>query len=214
MLVVCLVTGWPAGCALWAQRRNVKLFDSIHFLDHELCPWWFAYIFDNPVRRLLHKPERVIGPYVKEGMTALDIGCGMGHFSIGMAKLVGDVGKVISVDLQQKMLDKVRKRAERSGVAKRISLRLCRPDDIGVSEPVDFALTFWMAHEVTDQKRMFEHIRSVLKDGGKWMLAEPRLHTSAARFENEVGVAQESGFRVVERPAVTMSFAAVLEKAG
>jgi hypothetical protein len=46
------------------------------------------------------------------------------------------------------------------------------------------------------------------------MLAEPRLHTSAARFEQEVSVAQEAGFRVVEKPAVTMSFAAVLEKAG
>ncbi len=192
----------------------MKLLDKIHFLDHDLCPWWFAYTFDNPVRRLLHKPERVVGSHVKEGMTTLDIGCGMGHFSIGMAKLVGNGGKVISVDLQQKMLDKVRKRAERSGVANRISLRLCKQDDIGVAEKVDFALTFWMAHEVTDQKRMFEQIRSILNDGGKWMLAEPRLHTSAARFEKEVGVAQESGFRVVERPAVTMSFAAVLEKAG
>ena len=191
----------------------MKLFDSIHFLDHELCPWWFAYTFDNPVRRLLHKPERVVGPYVKEGMTALDIGCGMGHFSIGMAKLVGDGGKVISVDLQQKMLDKVRRRAERSSVANRLSLRLCKQDDIGVAKKVDFALTFWMAHEVPDQKHMFEQIHSVLKDRGKWMLAEPRLHTSAARFEKEVGIAQAAGFRVVERPAVTMSFAAVLEKA-
>ena len=190
----------------------MKALDKIHFLDCALCPWWFAYTFDNPVRRLLHKPERVVGPYVQEGMTALDIGCGMGHFSIGMAKLVGDGGVVISVDLQQKMLDKVRKRAERSGVANRISLRLCKPDDIGVAEKVDFALTFWMAHEVPDQKRMFEQIRSILKDGGKWMLAEPRLHTSAARFEREVGVAQAVGFRVVGRPAVTMSFAAVLEK--
>ena len=166
------------------------------------------------MRRLLHKPEKVVGPYVKEGMTALDIGCGMGHFSIGMAKLVGDGGKVISVDLQQKMLNKVGRRARRANVANRISLRLCKPDDIGVTEKIDFALTFWMAHEVSDQKRMFEQIRSILKDEGKWMLSEPRLHTSAARFEREMGIAQEAGFRVVERPAVTMSFAAVLEKAG
>jgi ubiquinone/menaquinone biosynthesis C-methylase UbiE len=192
----------------------MKLLNRIHFLDRELCPWWFAYTFDNPVRRLLHKPEKVLGSYVRDGMTAVDIGCGMGHFSIGMARLVGDSGRVISIDLQQKMLDKVRKRAERSGVSSRISLRLCKQDDIGVAEKVDFALTFWMVHEVPDQKRVFEQIRSILKDGGKWMLAEPRLHTSAARFKKEVGVAQEAGFRVVERPAVTMSFAAVLEKAG
>ena len=190
----------------------MNLLNKIHFLDCALCPWWFAYTFDNPVRRVLHKPERVVGPYVKDGMTALDIGCGMGHFSIGMAKLVGDGGSVISVDLQQKMLDKVRKRAEHNGVANRISLRLCKQDDIGVAEKVDFALTFWMAHEVPNQKRMFEQIRLILKDGGKWMLAEPKLHISLDRFEKIVSEAVASGFTVVSRPVVTMSYTAVLEK--
>jgi ubiquinone/menaquinone biosynthesis C-methylase UbiE len=190
----------------------MKPFDKIHFLDRELCPWWFAYTFDNPVRRMLHKPEKVLGTYVKEGMTAVDIGCGMGHFSIGMAKLVGNSGRVISVDLQQKMLDKVRKRAERSGVANRISLRLCKVDDIGVSEQSDFVLTFWMAHEVPDAGAMFGQIHAILKDGGRWLLAEPKLHTSIDRFEKLLSEAIECGFSVVARPAVTMSYAAVLEK--
>ena len=56
----------------------MKPFDKIHFLDRELCPWWFAYTFDNPVRRMLHKPGKVLGAYVREGMTAVDIGCGWG----------------------------------------------------------------------------------------------------------------------------------------
>ena len=51
----------------------------------------------------------------------MDLGCGMGYFSIGMARLVGGKGKVIAVDLQQKMLDTMVKRASRSGVADRIS---------------------------------------------------------------------------------------------
>jgi len=190
----------------------MKPFDKIHFLDRELCPWWFAYTFDNPVRRLLHRPEKVLGAYVREGMTAVDIGCGMGHFSIGMAKLVGANGKVISVDLQQKMLDKVKRRAVRGGVDDRISLRLCKPGDIGISGQVDFVLTFWMAHEVPDVKVMFGQIHAIVKDGGRWLLAEPRLHTSLDRFEKILSEAIESGFSVVERPVVTMSYAAVLEK--
>jgi ubiquinone/menaquinone biosynthesis C-methylase UbiE len=190
----------------------MKLLNRIHFLDRELCPWWFAYTFDNPVRRMLHKPEKVLGWYVKEGMTAVDIGCGMGHFSIGMAKLVGASGRVISVDLQQKMLDRVKRRAERGGVGDRISLRLCRVGDIGVSEQVDFVLTFWMVHEVPEAKTMFGQIQAILKDDCKWLLAEPKLHTSLDRFEKMVSEAIESGFTVVARPAVTMSYAAVLEK--
>jgi len=188
-------------------------FDKIHFLDCELCPWWFAYTFDNPVRRLLHKPEKVLGPYVKEGMTAVDIGCGMGHFSVGMARLVGPNGRVISVDLQRKMLDRVKRRAVKAGVDGRISLRLCIPGDIGVAEQVDFVLTFWMAHEVSDQKLMFAQIRSMMKDGGRWLLAEPRLHVSLGRFESIVSTAVAAGFSVMERPSIAMTYAAVLERA-
>lgn len=190
----------------------MKLLNKFHFLDCELCPWWFAYTFDNPVRRMLHKPGKVLGSYVREGMTVVDIGCGMGHFSIGMAKLVGASGRVISVDLQQKMLDRVKRRAERVGVDDRISLRLCRVGDIGVSEQVDFVLTFWMVHEVPEAKTMFEQIKAILKDGGRWLLAEPKLHTSLDRFEKILSEAIASGFSVIERPSVTMSYAAVLGK--
>ena len=84
-----------------------------------VCPWWLGYFIDNPLRRLIHNPEKIVGPYVKPGMTVMDVGCGMGLFSIGMARMVGDGGLVIAVDLQQKMLDGLQKRAKRAG---------CRPD--------------------------------------------------------------------------------------
>ena len=110
------------------------------------------------------------------------------------------------------MLDRVRKRAVRNKVDDRISLRLCKVGDIGVTEQVDFVLTFWMVHEVPDAKVMFEQIHAIVKDGGRWMLAEPRLHTSLDRFEKILAETVTSGFAVVARPAVTMSYAAVLEK--
>lgn len=186
-------------------------FNRIHFLDRELCPWWFAYTFDNSVRRLLHRPEKVLGKYVQEGMTVVDIGCGIGHFSIGMARLVGPKGRVISIDLQQKMLDRVKGRAMRANVDDRISLRLCMPGDIFITEQVDFVLVFWMAHEVPDARATFRQIHSILKDGGRCMLAEPRLHTSLDRFEDIVSSAVDCGFTVIEKPSVVMSYAALLE---
>ena len=87
-----------------------------------ICPWWGGYFIDNPLRRLLHNPEKIVGPYVQPGMTVMDVGCGMGFFSIAMAKMVGDSGRVIAVDLQQKMLDVLRQRATKAGVADRIRL--------------------------------------------------------------------------------------------
>ena len=115
-----------------------------------VCPWWGGYFIDNPIRRLFHDPEKIVGPYVGPGMTAMDVGCGMGFCSIAMAKIVGDSGLVVAVDFQQKMLDVLRQRATVAGVANRIRLHKCEQNRLGVDAQADFALAFMMVHEVPD----------------------------------------------------------------
>src|SRR5512147_211086 len=117
--------------------------------DH-VCPWWLAFTFDNPLRRFLHDPENILAGLVKPGMTVADIGCGMGYFSIAMARMVGPKGRVLSVDIQQEMLDRLLKRARKQGAPDVIEARLIPKDDVGIREPLDFALAFWMAHETGD----------------------------------------------------------------
>ena len=180
---------------------------------HEICTWWHAYSFDNPLRKLVHSPRKVLGAYVKEGMTVMDVGCGMGHFSIGMAKLVGNSGKVIAVDLQQKMLDVMLKRARRAGVADRIFPHLCDADNIGVAEPADFILAFWMVHEVGDQKDFFNQLKSVLASGGKILMAEPRFHVKAEDVDQSIKVAETCGLRCIGQPDLRFSLTAIFEAA-
>ncbi len=83
---------------------------------HKVCPWWMAYFFDNPLRRLIHPPEKVLGPHVSRGASVLDFGCGFGHYSLGMARLTGASGHVVAADVQQKMLDKTMERARKAGL--------------------------------------------------------------------------------------------------
>ena len=85
-----------------------------------VCPWWVGYLLVSPIRRWFQDPEKILSPYVSEGMTVLDIGPGMGFFTIPAARMVGDSGRVIAVDLQEKMLKSLVKRAEKAGVAGRI----------------------------------------------------------------------------------------------
>ncbi len=59
-------------------------------MGSHVYPWWGGYFLDNRLRRWLHNPERILAPYVRPGITALDFGCGMGMFAIAMAKLVGE----------------------------------------------------------------------------------------------------------------------------
>ena len=148
--------------------------------DKQICPWWLAYTFDNPVRRFLHDPHVILKPYLREGMTAMDIGCGLGYFSRAMAKIVGAAGKVISVDLQKEMLAITRKRAEKDGVVQRIQFLLAKEDDLGVTDQVDFALAFWMVHEVADTKNLFLQVYRIFKPTGTFLIAEPRCMSRKA----------------------------------
>ena len=77
-----------------------------------VCPWWLIRTFDNFVRRFLQKPERILQDIVRPGDACLDVGCGIGYFTIPMAGMVGPSGSVTAVDLQPEMLAGVRRRAK------------------------------------------------------------------------------------------------------
>jgi len=181
-------------------------------MAQHVCPWWLAYTFDNPLRRIFHRPEEIFAPYLSEGMTAIDLGCGMGYFSIGMARLVGESGKVISVDLQQKMLDTLIQRAQKTGVAHRVTTLLCEEDNIGIHDEVDFALAFWMTHETPDQLRFLKQVHAILKKSGKFLLAEPKGHVTGAEFKKTLAIAQKIGFKPLDSPIISLSHAALFEK--
>lgn len=175
-----------------------------------ICLWRCAYFFDNPLRRLVHNPAKMFGSYISSGMNALDIGCGMGYFSIGIAKLVGQNGKVIAVDLQQEMLNILAKRAERAGVKDWIVPHRCTADDLGINTRVNFILTFWMVHEVPDLKKFLEQLKPLLLSDGHLFIAEPKMHVTEMKFEQMIALAEKTGWKVVEKPRVKLSRSVVL----
>ena len=176
------------------------------------CPWWLIFTFDNPLRKLAQNPQKILGPFVKADSTALDVGCGMGYFSLGLAELVGEKGKVIAADLQPEMLAGLSKRAKAAKLESRIRAHQCLPDKIGVSEPVDFALAFWMVHEVRQREEFLREIFNTLKTGGKFLIVEPMIHVSGRDFERTVTLSREIGYTTAGRPRVSMSRAILLEK--
>lgn len=176
-----------------------------------VCPWWLGYAIDNPVRRLLHDPRRILAPFVTRGMAVLDVGCGRGLFSLAAARLVGEEGRVTSVDVQQRMLDSVLRRAAAAGLAGRIRAHRCERDDLGVAGPFDFAVAFWMVHETPDAAAFLRRVRSTLRPGARLLVAEPRLHVGRAAFGRTLDLARAAGFTVREGPAIRWSRSALLE---
>ena len=85
---------------------------------------------------------KVLAPYVRQGMTALEPGPGMGFFTLELARLVSREGRVVAVDIQSRMLDGLR-RAARAGVLNRLAIRLATPGSMASADSagvVDFTL--------------------------------------------------------------------------
>jgi ubiquinone/menaquinone biosynthesis C-methylase UbiE len=177
-----------------------------------VCPVERAGRLDSRIRRWLQDPKKILSPYVKDGMTVLDVGCGPGFFSTGMAQLVGKSGRVIAADLQEGMLQKIRDKISGTELEDRITLHKCEETRIGVSESVDFVLLFYMVHEVPNKKNFFSEISSILKPNGQVLIVEPPVHVSKSAFEKTLEIARGVGFRAAKGPYVFLSKTVILTK--
>ena len=175
-----------------------------------VCPWWGGYFIDNRLRRLIHKPERILAPFVQPGMNALDFGCGMGLFSLAAAEIVGEEGGVVAADLQSQMLDAVNRRAKARGVAEIVATHLCQKESLDLEGEFDFILAFWAAHEALDSAHLFDEFATLLKPDGRLLLVEPRGHVTGRAFQQALEDAKRVGLHPIERPKVRLSRAALL----
>jgi ubiquinone/menaquinone biosynthesis C-methylase UbiE len=177
-----------------------------------VCPVERAGHLDNRIRRWLQNPHKILRPYIKEGITVLDVGCGPGFFSIDMAQMVGKSGQVIASDLQEGMLQKVKDKIKGTELEERITLHKCEENKIGVSEHVDFVLLFYMVHEVPNKEEFFKEIGTILNPNGQVLIVEPPFHVSKSAFEETVRKAKDLGFTDVEGPKVLFSKTVILKK--
>lgn len=177
---------------------------------NKVCRVEIAGGLDNSIRKIFQNPRKILKPYLNEGNVVLDLGCGPGFFSVEIAKMVGEKGKVISADLQNGMLEKVKKKIKGTNLEKRIFLHKCDSDKIGLKEKVDFILAFFMVHEVSDQEQMFNELRSILKSGGKFLIVEPDFHVSKNAFSEMIIKLEKAGFKIIEKPKMFLCRALLL----
>ena len=184
-------------------------------MAQRVCPWWLGYLLASPLRRLMQDPARILEPYVREGMTVVEPGPGMGFFTVELARRVGVSGRVIAVDLQPRMLRGLERRVARAGLSGRVQTRLSRPDSMGLGElsgAADLVVAFAVVHEMPEGARFFQEAAQALKTGGCLLLAEPAGHVKAPQFEQELRRAADAGLRLLNNPRIPRSRAALLGK--
>lgn len=178
---------------------------------NRVCPVELANSLDSKIRRWLQNPQKILSPFVKEGMKVLDVGCGPGFFSVELAKMVGMNGKVFAADLQEGMLQKVRNKIQGTSIEKIIQLIKCEKDGIVIPEKVDFILAFYMVHEVPNKDKFFATLKNLLNENGKFLIVEPKLfHVSEKEFASTISKAERTGFKSAKGPKLPFSFSSLL----
>ncbi len=182
---------------------------------HRVCPWWLGYWLISPLRSLLFDAHKFLARYVREGMTVVEPGPGMGFFTIELARLVGARGRVIAVDIHPKMLRVLKGRAAKAGILERVDARLAEPRSMGLNAlagTVDFVLAYAVVHELPDRDSFFREASEILKPGAELLLVEPKGHVSPQEFDAELTAARQAGLNPVDLPSLRRSLAALLRK--
>src|SRR3990170_2651208 len=96
--------------AAWWDRLRGRL-------RPEPCPLSATSWLDTPSRGLVASPKRILGAFgLREGNRALEIGPGIGYYSVEGARRVGASGRLMCLDLQPEMLREARRRVETAGL--------------------------------------------------------------------------------------------------
>ncbi len=182
---------------------------------HRVCPWWIGPLLCCPLRRIFEQPEKLLSPHVKAGMTVLEPGCGMGYFSLPLARLVGETGHVVCVDMQPQMIRGLEQRARRAGLLERMSTITCTKESLGIDAwrgHIDLAVAIHVVHEVPDPGRLFAELRDALRPGASLLILEPKGHVSAESFDATLTVARDGGFTIDEHSASRRDHGAVMHR--
>lgn len=119
------------------------------------------------------------------------------------------------VDLQEKMIRSLVRRAAKAGLLDRIEHRVCGRNSLGLEDlggKIDFALAFAILHEVPDVEAFFKQIHAALRPGAACLVAEPKGHVSERRLEETIAAAKRAGLEPGERPKIRRSRAALLSR--
>ncbi|SCD19611.1 methyltransferase type 11 [Proteiniphilum saccharofermentans] len=176
-----------------------------------LHPLENASALESRFRRLLQNPRRILKKYIRQGMTVLDLGCGPGFFTLEIAKLVGEEGKVIAVDVQEGMLEILKQKLKGSELKERIQILKNEPQSLGFSEKVDFILAFYSFHEMKHIDHIIQALKEVMKPNTEILISEQKMHVSKDVFKSIVIRMINNGFVVCRRPKIFFSRSVVMK---
>ena len=122
---------------------------------------------------------------------------------------------MICVDIQEKMIGTLKKRAAKAGLGERITTVVASGDSLHLDAyegAADFASAFAVAHEVPDQAGLFAQVHRAMKPGSLLLLSEPKGHVTEEGFQKTIELARASGFTLEGSPDIKHALSRILKK--
>ncbi len=130
---------------------------------------------DRPARQEEEHPDKVIDALdLRPGEIVADLGAGSGYFTFRMAPKVGETGKVLAVEIQEKMLSTLRTRA---AALKATNVKVVPGSESDPHLPVtgvDLVLLVDVYHELAYPFEVMTKVREALRPGGQVVFVEYR----------------------------------------
>lgn len=121
----------------------------------------------------------------RPGMNICDMGCGNGFYTLKLAKMVGDDGRVYAVDIQRKMLEFLHERADKEGIKNITPILGAAADPRLPKGKMDLILCVDVYHEISYPEPMLAHMREALAPGGLVVLVEFRAEDEKVPIKPE-----------------------------
>ena len=146
-----------------------------HVMGHPAAAW-----LERPEREQEEEPTKLVEALeLKPGMVVADVGVGTGYFAFRMSPKVGEAGRVLGVDIQPEMLEKLKAKAAALGVKNVEGVLGGEQDPKLPAGKVDLVLMVDVYHEFSHPYEMMTAIRASLKPGGRVALVEYRKEDPA-----------------------------------
>lgn len=176
-------------------------------------PEFLANLIDNPLRRRFQPPnEMPIRHNIEPGMTVLEVGPGNGRYTIETARRVGSTGKVLAIDIEPKMIERVNRRAQVKGITN-LEAKVADVYDLPFDDGTfDAIYLIAVISEIPDPDRALNEFYRLLKPSGTLAFSELLTDPDYPLARTLIRKAQAARFRLKQKTGSFFSYTLVFEK--
>lgn len=176
-------------------------------------PQFLANLIDNPLRRKIQPPGKMpIRHGIHPGMTVLEVGPGNGRYTVEAARRVGNRGKLVTIDIEPKMIERVRQRAQAEGLTN-LEAKVADVYNLPFEDEMfDAIYMITVISEIPEPVRAMKEFYRVLAPSGTLAFSELLTDPDYPLAQTLIRQAGEASFRLKEKLGNFFAYTLIFEK--